>query len=151
MKKNEIIELNGEEYTLELNRDSFIQIDKLCNIQKSMEIVQRGLYEYMDDVELSDDFDINSLNVSEEDIENEIKTKENTLHKIIERAFWIWLNPNHHLKPSEVKELLQPYFDDEEKAKYLGEQFGKYLQECIEIREQYNEERKNLKALTNKK
>lgn len=151
MKKNEIIELNGEEYTLELNRDSFIQIDKLCNIQKSMEIVQRGLYEYMDDVELSDDFDINSLNVSEEDLENEIKTKENTLHKIIERAFWIWLNPNHHLKPSEVKELLQPYFDDEEKAKYLGEQFGKYLQECIEIREQYNEERKNLKALANKK
>lgn len=151
MKKNEIIELNGEEYTLELNRDSFIQIDKLCNIQKSMEIVQRGLYEYMDDVELSDDFDINSLNVSEEDLENEIKTKENTLHKIIERAFWIWLNPNHHLKPSEVKELLQPYFDDEEKAKYLGEQFGKYLQECIEIREAYNEERKNLKALTNKK
>lgn len=151
MKKNEIIELNGEEYTLELNRDSFIQIDKLCNIQKSMEIVQRGLYEYMDDVELSDDFDINSLNVNEEDLENEIKTKENTLHKIIERAFWIWLNPNHHLKPSEVKELLQPYFDDAEKAKYLGEQFGKYLQECIEIREQYNEERKNLKALANKK
>ena len=151
MKKNEIIELNGEEYTLELNRDSFIQIDKLCNIQKSMEIVQRGLYEYMDDVELSDDFDINSLNVSEEDLENEIKTKENTLHKIIERAFLIWLYPNHHLKPSQVKELLSSYFDDEEKAKYLGEQFGKYLQECIEIREQYNEERKNLKAQINKK
>ena len=34
MKRNEIIELNGVEYTLELNRDSFIQIDKICNVKK---------------------------------------------------------------------------------------------------------------------
>ena len=32
MKKNEIIELNGVEYTVELNRESFLQIDKICNI-----------------------------------------------------------------------------------------------------------------------
>ena len=151
MKKQEIIELNGEEYTLELNRDSFIQIDKLCNIQKSMDIVQRGLYEYMDDEEINDDFDINLLNVDEENLEKEVELKENTLHKIIERAFLIWLNPNHHLKPSEVKELLKPYFEDVEKAEYIGEQFGKYLQECVEIRAEYNEERKNLKALANNK
>ena len=44
MKKNEIIELNGVEYTLELKRDRFLQIDQLCNIQKSMDIIQRGLY-----------------------------------------------------------------------------------------------------------
>lgn len=151
MKRNEIIELNGEEYTLELNRDSFLQIDKLCNIQKSMEIVQRGLYEYMDEEEIDDNFDINSLNISEEELEKEVEVKENTLHKIIERAFLIWLYPNHHLKLSEVRKLLKSYFDDEKKAKILGEQFGKYLQECIEIREEYNKERKNLKALTNNK
>ena len=34
MKRNEIIELNGVEYTLELNRDSFLQIDKICNIKR---------------------------------------------------------------------------------------------------------------------
>jgi len=151
MKRNEIIELNGEEYTLELNRDSFLQIDKLCNIQKSMEIIQRGLYNYMDEEEIDDDFDINSLNISDEELEKEVEVKENTLHKIIERAFLIWLNPNHHLKLSEVRELLKPYFEDEKKAQFLGEQFGKYLQECIEIREKYSEERKNLKALANNK
>jgi hypothetical protein len=151
MKKNEIIELNGVEYTLELNRDSFLQIDQLCNIQKSMDIIQRGLYKYMDDEELSDDFDLNTLSVDENAIKEEVELKEKTLYKIIERAFLIWLAPNHHLKPSEVKELLKPYFEDEEKEKWLGEQYGKYLQECIEIRESYNEEQKNLKALANKK
>lgn len=150
MKKNEIIELNGVEYTLELNRDSFLQIDQLCNIQKSMDIIQRGLYNYMDDEELSDDFDINSLSVNEDALKEEVELKEKTLYKIIERAFLIWLTPNHHLKPSEVKELLKPYFDDEEKAKWLGEQYGKYLQECIEIREAYNQDLKNLKAQANK-
>ena len=40
MKKNEIIELNGVEYTLELNRDSFLQIDKICDIKKSIEILK---------------------------------------------------------------------------------------------------------------
>lgn len=151
MKKNEIIELNGVEYTLELNRNSFLQIDKLCNIRKSMDIVQRGLYEYIDEEELTDDFDINSLNVNDEDIEKEVELKEKTLHKIIERAFLIWLEPNHHLKPSEVSEILKPYFDDEEKAKYIAEKYGQYLQECIEIRNIYNEEQKNLKAQINKK
>lgn len=150
MKKNEIIELNGVEYTLELNRDSFLQIDQLCNIQKSMDIIQRGLYKYMDDEELSDDFDINSLSVNDEALKEEIELKEKTLHKIIERAFLIWLNPNHHLKPTEVKEILKPYFEDEEKAQWIGEKYGKYIQECIQIRESYNEEQKNLKALANK-
>ena len=61
MKKNEIIELDGKEYTLELNRESFLQIDKLCNIDKSFNIMQRGLYEYMDDVEIDDNFDIDKM------------------------------------------------------------------------------------------
>ena len=51
MKRNEIIELNGVEYTLELNRESFLQIDKICNVKKSMEIIQRGLYEYVEEID----------------------------------------------------------------------------------------------------
>lgn len=150
MKKNEIIELNGKEYTLELNRDSFLQIDKLCNLQKSGEIIQRSYYEYLDDVELDDDFDFNSLNINEEDFAKEVELKENTLYKIIERAFYIWLYPNHKLNISQVKELLVPYFKDEDKAVWLGEKYGEFLQKCVEIRESYNEEQKNLKAQINK-
>ena len=53
MKRTEIIELNGVEYTLELNRDSFIQIDKICNVQKSMEIIQKNLYDYVEDIDIT--------------------------------------------------------------------------------------------------
>lgn len=151
MKKNEIIELNGVEYTLELNRESFLQIDKLCNIEKSMNIMQKGLYEYMDEVELDDDFNIEALEIDEDEIDREIELKNNTLNKIVERAFLIWLYPNHHLKPSEVKEILRPYFEDEKKSEMLFSKYGEYLRECVEIRESYNNERKNLKAQINKK
>ena len=149
MKKNEIIELNGKEYTLELNRDSFLQIDKICNIQKSMEIVQRGLYEYVD--EIDDNYNPFENPIDENEIQKEVELKEEILHKIIERAFFIWLYPNHKLTITEVKDILKPYFEDEEKANFIGEKYGEFIQKCVEIRETYNEEQKNLKALANKK
>ena len=151
MKRNEIIELNGVEYTLELNRESFLQVDKLCNIEKSMNLLRKDLYDYLDDEELTDDFDLSKLNVDEDKLEKDIEERENKLKDIIERAFLIWLNPNHHLNISQVREILKPYFEDEEKYEWLGEKYGKYLQECVEIRDQYNAERKNLKAQANKK
>ena len=97
MKRNEIIELGGKEYTVELNRDSFIQIDKICNITKSMQILNRGLYEYIDEEELDDNYNPFENATTDEDIEKEVKLKEDTLKKITTRAFFIWLYPNHKL------------------------------------------------------
>lgn len=148
MKRNEIIELNGVEYTLELNRESFLQIDKICNVQKSMEIIQRGLYDYVE--EIDDNYNPFEDITTDEDIEKEVKLKEDTLYKIVERSFFIWLYPNHKLTISQVKEIVKPYLLDEDKALWIGEKLGEYLQKCVEIREEYNQERKNLKALANK-
>ena len=153
MKKNEIIELNGTEYTVELNRESFLQIDKLCNVDKSFNIIQRGFYHYMDDVEIDDNFDVDSLNIelSDEALKKEADLKNQTMNRLVERAFLIWLNPNHHLNITEVRELLKPYLDDEEKSRWLFEKFGQFYQESYQIRESYVEERKNLEAQINKK
>lgn len=148
MKRNEIIELNGVEYTLELNRDSFLQIDKICNVEKSMQIIHRPLYEYVDDID--DNYDPFANNVSDEDLEKEVELKEQTLNKMVERAFFIWLYPNHKLTISQVKEIVKPYLEDEEKANFIGSKLGYYLQESVSIRDSYNEERKNLKAQVNK-
>ena len=148
MKRNEIIELNGVEYTLELNRESFLQIDKICNVQKSMQIIQRGLYDYVE--EIDDNYNPFEDITTDEDIEKEVQLKEDTLYKIVERSFFIWLYPNHKLTISQVKEIVKPYLEDEEKALWIGEKLGEYLQKCVEIREEYNQERKNLKALANK-
>lgn len=148
MKRNEIIELNGVEYTLELNRESFLQIDKICNVQKSMQIIQRGLYDYVE--EIDDNYNPFENMVSDEEIEKEVKLKEDTLYKIVERSFFIWLYPNHKLPISKVKEILKPYLEDDKKAEWLGEKLGEYLQKCVEIRQEYVKEQKNLKAQTNK-
>lgn len=150
MKRNEIIELNGVEYTLELNRESFLQVDKLCNIEKSMNFIKKDIYEYLDDEELTDDFDLNKLNIDEDKIDEEAQAKEKKIKDIMERAFLIWLNPNHHLNITQVREILSPYYEDDDKFSWLGEQYGKFLQECVEIRDEYNKERKNLKAQANK-
>lgn len=151
MKKNEIIELNGQEYTLELNRDSFIQIDQLCNIDKTFKMLDKNFYEYMDEVELSDDFNLDKIKLDEETLQKEVEEREKVLFRTIERSFLIWLYPNHKLTPSQVKEILKPYFEDEEKADWIGKHWNQYINECIDIRDAYNEEQKNLKALANKK
>lgn len=151
MKKNEIIELNGKEYTLVLNRESFLQIDKLCNVEKSMEIINKSLYEYVD--EIDDNFNPfeDMKDLDDEKIQKEIEEKEEVLHKLIERSMFLWLYPNYKMPISEVKELVKPYLEDEKKAEWLGEKIGQYLQECVNLRETYIDEQKNLKALANKK
>lgn len=147
MRKNEIIKLNDIEYTLELNRDTFLKIDQYSNIQKSMDIIHKDLYDYVEDV--TDDIDPFAEKLDDEVIENAIKEKLDTLHKIIERAFWLWLYPNHKLNITQIREILKPYFDDDEKFKWISEKYGEYLQKCIEIRNEYVEQ-KNLKAQANK-
>lgn len=148
MKRNEVIELNGVEYTLELNRDSFLQIDKICNIQKCFELIKSNPYEYIE--EIDDNYNPLENMITDEDLEKSIEDKEKALHNITEKAFFIWLYPNHKLTISEVKNILKPYFDDVEKSQYISEKLGYCLQECISMREAYNQERKNLKAQINK-
>lgn len=147
MKKNEVIVLNGVEYTLELNRDTFLKIDQYSNIQKSMEIINKDLYEYIEDI--NDDVDPFADKLDDETLENAMKEKLDTLHKIIERAFWLWLYPNHKLNITQIREILKPYYEDDEKFKWISEKYGEYLQKCIEIRNEYVEQ-KNLKAQANK-
>lgn len=148
MKRNETIVLNGVEYTLELNRDSFLQIDKICNVAKSMQIINKPLYDYVE--EIDDNYNPLESLPNDEDFEKEVELKSETLNKMTERAFFIWLYPNHKLTITQVREIIKPYLEDEEKAEFIGERLGYFLNECISIRESYNEERKNLKAQANK-
>lgn len=148
MKKNEIIELGGVEYTLELNRESFLKIDQYCNIEKSMEIIHRSPYKYIENI--TDDTNPFAIEINDDKLEQEAELKSETMNKMISTAFWIWLYPNHKLPISKVKEIVLPYLETEEQTEWIGEKLGQYLQECISIREEYNKERKNLKALANK-
>lgn len=149
MKKNEILELNGVEYTLELNRESYLKIDQYGNIGGSMQIIQENVYEHIDKIE--DGINPFEDGVDEEYIEQKAEEKLNTLQKLLQRAFWIWLYPNHKLDISKVQELLEPYFEDDEKFDYLCGKYADCLNKSVEIRLEDMNERKNLKAQINKK
>lgn len=148
MKKNEIIELNGVEYTLELNRDSSIRIEQYTNLAKSMQQVKKAVIDYKEEIEENEnpfaeevDFDL---------MQSEAEKKLETLHKIIERAFWVWLYPNHKLSISEVKKIISPYYETDEKVEFITQKYSELLQKSTEITDKYLEQQKNLKALATK-
>lgn len=151
MKRNEIIELNGVEYTLELNRDSFLQIDKICNVREIFNTMQKGLYTYIDDIDDNYNPFENMDDLTEESIKKETEQKEAAFKKLIERSMYIWMYPHHKLPISKVQEIVKPYIEDEEKANWLLEKIGYYLEQCNELKNSQQEQQKNLEALVSKK
>lgn len=133
MKRTKEIELNGNKYILELNRESFAQIDKICNIRKMYNQLSKEPYEYVD--EINDDYnpmeDIPDL----ENIQKQTEEKMENIKKLYERALFIWLYPNHKLKISEVQEILKPYFEDEEKFAWLDNLFNETMEDCVKVQE----------------
>lgn len=150
LTKEELIELNGKEYTATLNRESYIRIDKYTNMQNSFQTITSNLYEYVDEIEdginpFVDDLDIEKL-------DEELEKREEILKEMYVRAFWIWLYPVHKLDKSEVKEILNSYINGtDEDFDFISKKYSEFLKKSIEIRDKYNQERKNLKAQANKK
>ena len=147
MKLNEIIELNGKEYTVELNRESLIKIEQYTNIQQASDKINKPIIEDKSNIELADDENPFADEISEDELEQKSQEKEAEVKKVFTRAFWIWLYPKEKLSLSQVSEILEPYFKDEESALKISELYKDLSQKSLDIREKYLEERKNLKAL----
>jgi tRNA uridine 5-carbamoylmethylation protein Kti12 len=131
MKRTKEISLNGVDYTLELNRESFIQIDKICNLKKLMSEISKDPYEYVD--EIDDDYNPLESTPTIEEIQKQTEEKIVDTKKLYERGFFVWLYPNHKLKISEVQEILKPYFEDSEKFTELDKIFNECLEQCISV------------------
>lgn len=149
MKLNEVIELNGKEYTVELNRESIVRIEQYTNTQKAIEKIQKRPYQDKSESEIAENEDPFAEKINEEELENINQQREETLKKMFTRAFWIWLYPVEKLSYDKVCEILNSYFDDEDKATFIAEKYREFSDKSVEIREKYLEEQKNLKALAN--
>ena len=149
MKLNELIELNGKEYKVELNRESIIRIEQYSNISKLTNKLQEETLKDKSNIDISDDEDPFAETIDENKINELAKEKEEALKKLYSRAFWIWLYPQEKLSLKEVEEILEPYYSDDEKgdADYLANKYAEFMEKSVEIRQQYIEEQKNLKAL----
>ncbi len=148
MKRNEIIELNGVEYTLELNRESVVRIEKYTNLQKTYKEISKPIFEYKEEIEENENPFEEEIKLDE--MQEEADKKLALLKDLYAKAFWIWLYPNHKLNINEVKKILEPYFEDDAKIEALSELYGKFMQLSTEISQKYIEEQKNLKAQANK-
>ena len=141
MKRNKEIELNGKQYVLELNRESFAQIDKICNIRKMYAEFSKEPYEYID--EIDDNYNPMEDVPNLEEIQKQAEQKVINVKKLYERAFFIWLYPNHQLKLKEVQEILKPYFEDYEKFIELDNLFIETMNDCVSVRDNKNIDSKN--------
>lgn len=149
MKLNELIELNGKEYTVELNRESIVKIEQYVKLQDTIEKIQKPIYEDKSEKEIADDENPFADEIDEDEFERLSVERENALVKMYTRAFWIWLYPVEKLSYNQVTELLKPYLQDEEKAQYLADKYQDFTIKSTDLRKKYIEERKNLKALAN--
>lgn len=147
MKLNEIIELNGKEYTVELNRESILRIEQYTNLKQTGEFVNKPAFEDKSDKEIGDNEDPFAEEISEDELEKNAESKEEAVKKVMSRAFWIWLYPKEKLSISQVEEILSPYYETEEKAEELSKLYMDLSQKSVDIRQKFLEERKNLKAL----
>lgn len=147
MKLNETIELNGKEYTVELNRESIVRIEQYTKIKEAAKIMGKEPYEDKSDSEILENEDPFATEINEDEIENINREKEEYLKNLFIRAFWIWLYPVEKLNINQVKEILENYFIDEEKADYIAQKYQYFTEKSVEIRREYLDEQKNLKAL----
>ena len=147
MKLNEVIELNGKEYTVELNRESIIRINQYVNIEDSAKKFQEEILEDKTNMEIADDENPFAQAIDEEEIAKKNEEKQNLIKKAVNRAFWIWLYPVEKLGIKEVEKLLEPYFNGTDvQANYVVDKYYEFMNKSVEIRTNYLEELKNLKA-----
>ena len=147
MKLNVTIELNGKEYTVELNRESALRIEQYTKIKNAAEIMSKEVYQDKSSSEILENEDPFASVIDEDEIEKLNQQKEDYLKELFIRAFWIWLYPVEKLNINQVKEILQSYFEDDEKAMYLAEKYQYFSEKSVEVRREYLEEQKNLRAL----
>lgn len=149
MKLNEIIELNGKEYTVELNRESIVRIEQYVNLKKAAITLMQKPYEDKSEKAIDKDENPFADEINEDEYEELSESQEQVAIKMYTKAFWIWLFPVEKLNYDEVYEILKPYFEDEQKSSYLSNKYQEFMKKSIDLREKYKNERKNLKALAN--
>lgn len=144
----EVIEIDGKEYTLFLNRIGLVAIEKFTReemqkVEEAQKLV--GSFESKEIVEINDDTDpFEGLENAEKAIDDIEKVK----NKIYQKMFWVMLRTSHKLTPQECFDLYDKAVEE------YGDQVNKLIDQIVEdinkdkaTPEEKQKEVKNLKAL----
>lgn len=143
----EVIEIDGVEYTLFLNRAGLVAIEKFTKeeMQKVEEAQKLANFMENNNAEINEDTDpLEGLDKVEEAL-NSIDTVKRDIYK---KMFWIMLRTTHKLTPNECFELYDKAVEE------YGEQVNKLIDQIVEdinidkyTPKVENKNVKNLKAL----
>ena len=125
-----------------------MKIEQYTNLQKSLVEIRKDVIDHIEEIKENENPFAEEIDIDE--MQKKAEEKLNILHRIIERAFWIWLYPKHKLNINEVKEIIAPYYEDDSKMEYISELYNDLLNKSYTISNKYYEEQKNLKALASK-
>ena len=141
MNKNiseEIIEIDGKEYTLFVNRIGIVNWEKATKLASTIKNVQ-DKYSKEDDVVFDDNCNPFESNYDIDDDEKE-------LYDIYSKFYWMALYTHHKLSINEANDLFYKAIDE-----YGINQLAELAQQMIEAINTDNRNLKNLKALKSTK
>ena len=134
----EIIEIDGQEYTLFLNREGIVAWEKFCKKERAeLKKLQEKYKDIVSDEDVNITEDTNPFE-GIEDIDNDAET----ISIMYERLYWIMLYTEHKFTPTQAKELY-----DKAVAEYGEEQIILLGNQMINDTNKDNVSKKNLKNL----
>lgn len=141
----EVIEIDGNEYTLFLNRTGLVAIEKYTKDEvESIEKMQQTVEKSAENTKIDDTTDpFEGL----ENVENVINNIDDVKNNIYRKMFWIMLRTTHKLTPNECFELY------DKAVKEYGNQVNLLIDQIVEDmnKDKFNTleqtNTKNLKAL----
>lgn len=152
----EIIEIDGKEYTLFLNRKGIVAYERYCKEEaKQLEEVQEKVEKTAKILESDEDLVIddntNPFDGLEDIAEDEADKNKALITKMYVKLYWIMLYENHKLSLSQVEDLYKKAITEygENQLKALGDQMFEEVNTMPDNIKQEN--LKNLKALKPKK
>ena len=138
MNKNiseEIIEIDGKEYTLFINRTGIVNWEKATKLDSTAKEIEQKYKNNDNEVVFDDNFDPFSS-------DNNIDEDEQKLYDAYSKFYWMALYKNHKLTIKEADELFYKAVDE-----YGINQLAELAQQMIESANTDNTNLKNLKAL----
>lgn len=107
----ETIEIDGQEYTLFLNRKGLVSWEKIAQVTKQAQKMQDKYKDFKiedtseEPMALTDD--MNPFDFAGDDKINEVQEDEQALREIYVKFYWIALYENHKLPITKVSELFE--------------------------------------------
>jgi hypothetical protein len=149
----EIIEIDGKEYTLFLNRKGIVAYEKYCiEEDKKMKELETKYSNFIKKLDIDESPEIKEDTNPFEDLDefDDLEEDAQVLLNKAKKLYWIMLYEHHHLSFNEVCELFDKAVKEygETQVVQLGEQM---VDEVQENKYENTSEIKNLKALKPKK